>query len=64
MLSTVLNSSQAIQVNIEIMRIFVQLRKYIASHKELSDRLDKIELKYDHQFKVVFDAAFRFKHRT
>jgi hypothetical protein len=56
MLSTVLNSPRAIQVNIEIMRIFVQLRTFISSHKELSDRLNKLEMKYDHQFKVVFDA--------
>src|SRR5476651_2123486 len=56
MLSTVLNSSQAVQVNIAIMRIFVQLRKYVALHKELSVRLDKLEVKYDHQFKIVFDA--------
>jgi hypothetical protein len=51
-----LNSSQAIQVNIEIMRVFVQLRKCMTSHKELADKLDKIELKYDNQFRVVFDA--------
>lgn len=56
MLSTVLNSPQAIQVNIEIMRIFVQIRKHIASHKELSERLDNLETRYDRQFKVVFDA--------
>ncbi len=56
MLSTVLNSNQAIQVNIEIMRTFVELRKHLASPKELSIRLDKLENKYDIQFKVVFDA--------
>jgi len=56
MLSSVLNSIRAVQVNIAIMRVFVKLREMIASNKELSRRLDKLEKKYDAQFKVVFDA--------
>jgi hypothetical protein len=56
MLSTVLNSERAIQVNIEIMRAFVRLREMIASNKELARRLNELEKKYDRQFKVVFDA--------
>jgi hydrogenase maturation factor HypE len=56
MLSSVLNSKSAVQVNIAIMRVFVKLREMIASNKELSRRLDKLEKKYDVQFKVVFDA--------
>ena len=56
MLSGLLNSRQAIQVNIEIMRTFVSLRKLINSNKEFSDKLNQMELKYEHQFKVVFDA--------
>jgi len=56
MLSTVLNSERAIEVNIHIMRAFVKLREMIASHKELAKRLDELESKYDEQFKVVFDA--------
>ncbi|MBC7466990.1 MAG: ORF6N domain-containing protein [Bdellovibrio sp.] len=56
MLSGLLNSAQAIQVNIEIMRTFVNLRKLINSNKEFSDKLKQMELKYDHQFKLVFDA--------
>jgi hypothetical protein len=56
MLSSVLNSKRAVQVNIEIMRTFVKLRKMIASNKELAKRLDELEGKYDAQFKVVFDA--------
>jgi len=56
MLSTVLNSDRAIEVNIQIMRAFVKLREMIASHKELAKRLDELESKYDEQFKVVFDA--------
>jgi len=56
MLSSVLNSKRAVQVNIAIMRVFVKLREMIASNKELAKRLDELEKKYDMQFKVVFDA--------
>ncbi|UCD86113.1 MAG: ORF6N domain-containing protein [Deltaproteobacteria bacterium] len=56
MLSSVLRSQRAIQVNIEIMRAFVRLRRILASHKDLARRLDELEKKYDTQFKVVFDA--------
>jgi len=56
MLSSVLNSERAIQVNIEIMRAFVQLRAMAFSHKELARKVDALEKKYDSQFKVVFDA--------
>ena len=56
MLSSVLNSERAVQVNIEIMRAFVRLRQMIASNKELAKRLDDLEKKYDSQFKSVFDA--------
>jgi len=56
MLSSVLKSKRAAQVNIEIMRAFVRLRQLIASNKELAKRLDELEKKYDSQFKVVFDA--------
>lgn len=56
MLSSVLNSERAVQVNIAIMRAFVKLREMIASHKDLARRLDDLENKYDAQFKVVFDA--------
>jgi ORF6N domain len=56
MLSTVLNSERAIQVNIEIMGAFVRLRKMLASNAELARKLNALERKYDAQFKVVFDA--------
>jgi hypothetical protein len=56
MLSSVLNSDRAIEVNIQIMRAFVELREMIASHQELAKRLDEMENKYDSQFKIVFDA--------
>ena len=56
MLSSVLNSHRAVQVNIEIMRAFVKLRQMLVSNSELSRRLDDLESKYDRQFKVVFDA--------
>ncbi len=56
MLSSVLNSPMAVQVNIQIMRTFTKLREIMSQHKDLAKRLDKLEKKYDAQFKVVFDA--------
>ena len=56
MLSSVLRSPRAVQVNIEIMRTFVKLRQLLASHAELAQKLASLEKKYDAQFKVVFDA--------
>jgi hypothetical protein len=56
MLSSVLNSPRAVQVNIQIMRTFAKLREIISLNKDLARRLDELENKYDAQFKVVFDA--------
>jgi len=56
MLSSVLRSTRAIQVNIEIMRTFTQLREAALTHVKLSRKLEQMETKYDQQFKVVFDA--------
>jgi len=56
MLSSVLRSEQAVQVNISIMRAFVKLRELMATHKDLARKLGDMEKKYDAQFKVVFDA--------
>jgi hypothetical protein len=56
MLSSVLRSSRAVQVNIEIMRAFVRLRKMLQGNAELARKLAALERKYDAQFKVVFDA--------
>ena len=56
MLSSVLNSPRAIQVNIAIMRAFVQLRTYLASNADLARKLEEMEKKYDAKFRVVFEA--------
>ena len=56
MLSSVLKSRRAIQANVEIMRAFVRLRDLIGHNRELAQRLDVLESRYDRQFKVVFDA--------
>ena len=56
MLSSVLRSPRAVQVNVEIMRAFVRLRRILADNAGLARRLDELEKKYDVQFKVVFDA--------
>ena len=56
MLSSILKSRRAVQVNIEIMRTFVRLRRILASNADLARKLDELENKYDAQFRVVFEA--------
>lgn len=56
MLSSVLKSKRAIQVNIAIMRAFVELRNILATHKDLARKLEGLERKYDEQFRAVFDV--------
>jgi len=56
MLSSVLSSPRAVQVNIIIMRTFVQLRQMLATHADLARKLAVLEGKYDKQFRMVFDA--------
>ncbi|MBI4847750.1 MAG: ORF6N domain-containing protein [Nitrospirae bacterium] len=56
MLSSVLNSKRAIQVNIQIMRTFTKIRSMLASNAALARKMKSLENKYDEQFKVVFDA--------
>jgi hypothetical protein len=56
MLSGILRSDRAIQVNIGIMRAFIRIRQILASHADLAEKLAALEKKYDAQFKVVFDA--------
>ncbi|MCH7611784.1 MAG: ORF6N domain-containing protein [Candidatus Marinimicrobia bacterium] len=56
MLSSVLYSSRAIQVNIAIMRAFVKMRQMLSTHKELKEKFEAMEKKYNRNFKVVFTA--------
>ena len=56
MLSSVLHSQRAIDVNIAIMRAFVHLRELLATHKHLAQKLEALERRYDGKFAVVFDA--------
>jgi hypothetical protein len=56
MLSSVLRSKRAIQVNVALMRAFVRLREMLSSHKDLARKLADLEKKYDQQFLVVFKA--------
>lgn len=56
MLSSVLRSSRAVHVNVEIMRAFVRLRAMLASNEVLARKLAELEAKYDDQFRAVFDA--------
>jgi flagellar capping protein FliD len=56
MLSSVLKSNIAVQVNIAILRTFVKLRQLLEDHKDLADKIEKLEQKYDAKFKIVFTA--------
>ena len=56
MLSSVLRSQRAVRVNVEIMRAFVRLRRWLVTHEDLARRLDALEKKYDAQFRGVFEA--------
>jgi ORF6N domain len=56
MLSSVLRSPRAVEVNIAIMRTFVQLRRLMDSNRELARKIEAMEKKYDEQFAIVFDA--------
>ena len=64
MLASVLRSKRAVQVSIQIIDTFVQLRRMLTEHKELAKKLDAMEKKYDAQFKVVFDAIRELMQRT
>ena len=56
MLSSVLNSKRAVQVNIQIMRTFTKLREFILTHKDLQKKIEDLEKKYDTQFSSIFQT--------
>ena len=56
MLSSVLHSRRAIDVNVAIMRAFVHVRELLATHRDLARKIDELERKYDGKFAAVFDA--------
>ena len=56
MLSSVLNSERAVQVNIQIMRTFTKLRRILVQNADLRKKIEEMEKKYDYQFKIVFEA--------
>lgn len=56
MLSGILNSDKAIEVNIAIMRAFVFIRQYALSHKDLTQKLNELESRYDQKFNDVYEA--------
>ena len=59
MLSSVLKSERAIQVNIQIMRTFTKLREMLATNKELREKIEKLEKKSGSRFKVIFNVIKR-----
>lgn len=62
MLSSVLRSKKAVQINIQIMRTFIELRKMLASNEGLRHKIELLEQKYDYQFKIVFSVIEDFIH--
>ena len=56
MLSSVLNSKRATQVNIQIMRTFIKMREMLVAHKDILKRVEEMEKRYDRQFRVVFQT--------
>jgi phage regulator Rha-like protein len=56
MLSSVLRSPRAVQINIQIMRAFTKMRKLLASHTEFREKIIELEQKYDESFRIVFRA--------
>jgi len=56
MLASILNSDVTVQVNIAILRTFLKLRQYMEDHKDLADKIEMLEQKYDEQFRIVFTA--------
>ena len=56
MLSSVLKSERAVQVNIQIMRAFTRLRRMLATNEDLKRKIEEMESKYDEQFRIVFEA--------
>jgi hypothetical protein len=56
MLSGILKSPKAVHANVQIMRTFIRLRELLLTHKDLQQKIDEMEKKYDRQFQVVFEA--------
>ncbi len=59
MVANILNSPTAVKASIQVVRAFVKLRKFLASHKNLARKLYELEKKYDGKFKAVFEAIHR-----
>jgi hypothetical protein len=56
MLSSVLSSDRAIQVNIQIMRTFTKIREMLVTNKELREKIENLEKRYDKKFKIIFEV--------
>ena len=56
MISSVFKNDEAVQVNIQIMRVFIKFRQMISAHKDLEKRIDQMERKYNNRFQIVFET--------
>lgn len=59
MAANVINSERAVEASVQVVRAFIRLRQILSSNAELARKLDALEKRYDHQFKIVFDAIRR-----
>ena len=64
MAANVLNSEGAVEASVQVVRTFVKLRQILASNADLAKKLDQLERKYDHQFKIVFDAIRQLSYES
>lgn len=64
MLSSVLRSERAVQINISIMRAFTKMREMLLTHKELKGKIERMERKYDKRFRIVFEALKQMMDTT
>ena len=56
MISSVLKNDKAVQVNIQIMRVFIKFREMLSAHKDLDRKIEEMERKYDNRFQIVFET--------
>jgi hypothetical protein len=56
MISSVLKNDKAVQINIQIMRVFIKFRAMLSAHKDLDRKIDEMERKYDNRFQIVFET--------
>ena len=62
MLATVLNTRLAVRMSLQVVRAFVRLREILATHKDLARKIEEMEMQYDANFRVLFNAVRRLSN--